>query len=536
MKIQFGRTGLLVAAVASAVAVLAIALVVALGVRAVVAGPGASPDPPNPGHAWDQVEGHGSGGGTYWLGTTTSDALELRVNGSRALRVEPSADLAVTGPNVIAGYMYNAATTGVLGATIGGGGDLGHQNVVTDDQGTVAGGFGNRAGDDAGTTNDATSATVGGGLSNVAGSGGATVAGGDNNFAFYLSAVGGGVANNASGSSATIAGGWFNTASGGYATIGGGANNNSGTGSYPTVGGGQDNTAQNAYATVSGGLNNMASGNRATIGGGDSNVASSNYATVGGGQQNTAGDEWATVPGGASNTAAADYSFAAGRRAKANHNGAFVWADSTDADFLSERADQFRVRAEGGVRFDDGAKWVDIRDDTTDLITTSTGGHLTLGGIWTDSSDADRKENFTPVDGQEVLASLAEIPITTWNSKAQDPSIRHMGPTAQDFYAAFDLGEDELHIASLDSSGVALAAIQGLYELVQGLEAENASLQQRLDDLEARVTALEGGAPRNQGSETGLSSIMPTGSLALAGLLVVGGLVLVQRRRAGGQP
>jgi hypothetical protein len=42
-----------------------------------------------------------------------------------------------------------------------------------------------------------------------------------------------------------------------------------------------------------------------------------------------------TIPGGRDNLAAGDYSFAAGHRAKANDNGAFVWADSTDADFSS---------------------------------------------------------------------------------------------------------------------------------------------------------------------------------------------------------
>jgi hypothetical protein len=130
---------------------------------------------------------------------------------------------------------------------------------------------------------------------------------------------------------------------------------------------------------------------------------------------------------------------------------------------------------------------------------------------------------------------LAGIPITEWNYKTQDPSNRHIGPMAQDFYAAFGLSDDELYISPIDTDGVALAAIQGLYEIVQDLEVENASLQQRVDDLDARVTALEGGAPLERGSESLLSSIMPFGSLFFAGLFVVGGLVLVQRRRAGGR-
>ncbi len=49
------------------------------------------------------------------------------------------------------------------------------------------------------------------------------------------------------------------------------------------------------------------------------------------------------------NFASGDYSFAAGRRAKAYYDGDFIWADSTDADFGATAADQFLVRASGGV-------------------------------------------------------------------------------------------------------------------------------------------------------------------------------------------
>lgn len=59
------------------------------------------------------------------------------------------------------------------------------------------------------------------------------------------------------------------------------------------------------------------------------------------------------------------------------------------------------------------------------------------------------------MDGQDVLASLAKIPIETWNLKSQDPSVHHIGPMAQDFYAAFEVGEDERHISTVDADGVA---------------------------------------------------------------------------------
>jgi hypothetical protein len=73
------------------------------------------------------------------------------------------------------------------------------------------------------------------------------------------------------------------------------------------------------------------------------------YCTVGGGRRNTASGDHAAVIGGYYNTASGDYSFAAGNRAKANHTGAFVWADGTGADFASTGINQFLIRASGGV-------------------------------------------------------------------------------------------------------------------------------------------------------------------------------------------
>jgi hypothetical protein len=87
-----------------------------------------------------------------------------------------------------------------------------------------------------------------------------------------------------------------------------------------------------------------------------------------------------------------------------------------------------------------------------------------------------------------VLERLARIPINTWNWRAQEDSIRHMGPMAQDFFAAFQVGEDEKHITTVDADGVALAAIQGLNQKledqIRGKDAEILNLKERLDRLE----------------------------------------------------
>jgi len=649
MKIHMSRRLFLPAAVLGGVAVFAAVFFVALAVHSVVADPGGPV--PNPGHAWTEIQGHGDDADACYVSTENDQAFEVRVNGSRALRLEPTTDI----PNLIGGYSGNNVTAGAVGATIGGGGQGGNANRVTDEFGTVGGGIGNLAGNDEGGTIDdvphatvagggyntasghsatvaggynntasANQATVGGGEGNTATGGSATVAGGDFNAASGSGAtvggggwntadneyatVAGGNNNTASGDSATIGGGDFNAASGGAATVGGGAENtasddyatvgggysnqttedapyatvgggydNQTDGWYATVGGGRLNIASASDATVGGGVGNTASGGSATVAGGDSNIATGGSATVGGGESNTAdgvgttvgggiendsggGGAYttvggglqntvvndrttvgggannsasgyaATVPGGESNNADGDYSFAAGRQASAAQNGCFVWGDGSATAVSCDSPDEFVVQAGGGLEFhgaSDLSDWVKISQNPTGLITTSTGGHLTRGGVWTNASDGDMKENFSAVDGQAVLASLAEMPISTWNHKTEDASVRHMGPTAQDFYAAFNLGPSDTSIGTLDADGVALAAIQGLYEVVQEQDA-------RIQALEARVAALEGEAPADGGSAGPLLSVMPFGPLLLGGL-VVGGLVLVQRRRAGGR-
>ena len=140
-------------------------------------------------------------------------------------------------------------------------------------------------------------------------------------------------------------------------------------------------------------------------------------------------------------------------------------------------------------------------------------------------------------EGQLLVVPGMALPVSRWNWKSQDASQQRIGPTAQDFHAAFGLGgDDDRHITGSDADGVALAAIQGLYEIVQGLEAENASLQQRLDDLDARVTALEAGAGTSAASAGSDFPGLSPWWLALLGGLVVVGLVLAQRRLAGGRP
>ena len=303
---------------------------------------------------------------------------------------------------------------------------------------------------------------------------------------------------------ATIAGG------GDFGSTCGGTHNqpcwNRALAGYAAVGGGLANTASGGVSTVAGGQWNTASGGEAAVGGGYGNSALGDYATVGGGFGNTAGvgpsgtGDYAAVPGGCDNTASGEYSFAAGRQANATQQGAFVWADSTDLAYdpwslptPGGYVNSFYVRATGGV-------FLVTAVDGTGLPTSGT--YLWGGGSgWATYSDRRAKANFSPVDGRAILERLAGIPIETWNYKAQSAWIRHIGPMAQDFHAAFAVGEDDKTINSLDADGVALAAIQGLYQVVQekdariavqdtqiaALKAQHAEVAARLAEIEARL-------------------------------------------------
>ncbi len=137
---------------------------------------------------------------------------------------------------------------------------------------------------------------------------------------------------------------------------------------------------------------------------------------------------------------------------------------------------QFNVRAAGGIRFFTAC----CNYDTG--VTISAGG-----GAWNSISDRNAKENFQSVAPREILRGVLNLPISTWNYKSQDRSIRHIGAMAQDFFATFKVGENDKTITTIDPDGVALAAIQGLHEELKDRDATIQQQQQRVDRLEQRV-------------------------------------------------
>lgn len=124
---------------------------------------------------------------------------------------------------------------------------------------------------------------------------------------------------------------------------------NTADGDSSTIGGGSNNYTTGKHSTISGGNSNTVNGDGGTIGGGSYNTVDGLYATIAGGYYNQALGAYSTIPGGDYNAAAGANSFAAGHRAKADHDGSYVWADHTDEDFISTAADQYLIRATGGV-------------------------------------------------------------------------------------------------------------------------------------------------------------------------------------------
>jgi hypothetical protein len=248
------------------------------------------------------------------------------------------------------------------------------------------------------------------------------------------------------------------------------------------AGGGGNDTGGNAYP-------NRVTANFGTVGGGANNTANGFAATAGGGEYNTASGSYATIPGGYGNIAT-DNALAAGHRAKADNQGSFVWADSSEYDFHSATANQFAVRCTGG------AKFVTLIDS---FGVGTAGVRLQAGDTaWSSISDRNQKKNFQPVDGEAVLEKLAKMPVQAWNyTWEEDTNTPHLGPMAQDFKAAFYPGRDDKSINTLEFDGVELAAIQGLNQKLEAevkrgrdKDTQISMLQERLARLEAALTEM----------------------------------------------
>ena len=399
----------------------------------------------------------------------------LTSNDDWVVEVEDSEDDA---GNVVQGHSSTWLDGSVVGAVVGGGGTTEDPSVnrgpheVYGDYTTIGGGANNQAGVEEGDANGAYS-TVGGGTNNQAGgapdgepfTSHATVGGGGGNIAYSTATISGGMDNRALGLASTVGGGRNNLAQAELATVSGGGFTDSENREETA------NAVYDNYGTVGGGGNNRAgvdddeptTAEFATVGGGEDNEASGDHATVGGGEDNTASGSFSTVPGGAENTAAGDYSFAAGRGASADQDGAFVFGDSSDTAVTSDGADearfQMQIVAEQGVD---------------------------------DQSARAAKTNVEPADAGTILDGVRSLAVSTWEYSDGDGNgtgRRHVGPMAEDFHDAFEVGDGKT-INSIDRGGVAFAAIQALSEKLEEKDDRLVVQAERIDELESQNEAL----------------------------------------------
>jgi hypothetical protein len=108
-------------------------------------------------------------------------------------------------------------------------------------------------------------------------------------------------------------------------------------------------------------------------------------------------------------------------------------------------------------------------------VTNGNGAHLTKGGVWTNASDVNKKENFTDLNANDLLQKISQLNIQRWRYKGSNEY--HIGPTSQDFYKAFGVGTDDKGISTIDPAGIALAAIKEQQKVILQLQAEITQLR-----------------------------------------------------------
>lgn len=387
--------------------------------------------------------------------------------------------------------------SGAEGAFIGGGGKVtggvlggpDEGNRVSDHNAVIGGGYGNFAGNGDGDPASRPFAAVLGGIFNTASG--------------ARSMVGGGDGNRAAGGSAAVLGGFSNVAAGDASAVPGGGSNCAG-GSFSLAAGRRAKVGAPTGSTIPGciasSLPGDADGHQGTFVWAD--AVDANFSSTGENQfmvratggfgLNTAPPTTGFLEMTVQSFDVSDFANLWLKQASANQNGILVsvggGATTNNAGFFIDHYDgttqsrRLELSSNGAVS---------IRSNTTGANTGVT--MAANGGSFTSLSDRRLKTAIMAVDARQVLDRLVDLPVSTWSYIAQGTAIRHIGPMAQDFKAAFGVGESDTGITTIDADGVALAAIQGLNAKVDAeraaLMAENADLRARIERLEARLGA-----------------------------------------------
>ena len=300
----------------------------------------------------------------------------------------------------------------------------------------------------------------------------------------------------------SIALGENNKANGSHAVAMGGGTGAAGDYSfamgYLTSASGPSSIAMGSQVSASGSYS-VAMGYQAQAGGPYAFAAGNN--SIATGESSIALGSYAKAPGdggiaiGSLNTADGTSSIVMGLNASSNgHDNVFVYNDGFYPGFTPAQDRVFMAAAQNGFSFHTGTDDNPLSlalvpgSGATFITGLSSGVKVAVGsGSWTSLSDRNAKVALHSVDVREVLEKVAALPMSTWQYKSQDAQYRHLGPMAQDFYAAFKLGESDTGIDVVDADGVALAAIQGLNSL---LAQKDAKANKRLDEKDREIAAL----------------------------------------------
>jgi hypothetical protein len=273
--------------------------------------------------------------------------------------------------------------------------------------------------------------------------------------------------------------GHWDDASVGYYSWAGGVNTRASGGGAFAFGGGATASGQYAIAIGNG---VVASGNTSVALGGGAKCGGTRCFALGL-YANASGADAIAI--GARTTADADNSLALGYRSSVNgKTGAIVISDASVHDSLEATANnQFSVRAAGGYRLFTNA-------NQTAGVTLAAGG-----SSWNVVSDRNRKQDLADVDGEQVLAALRGVRVSTWRYRDEaDRTVRHIGPMAQDWHRAFRLNGDSRTINMSDFDGVNLAAVRALEARTAELRAKAAevgALRRELAELRAAQAATQ---------------------------------------------
>jgi ribosomal protein S6E (S10) len=474
------------------------------------------------GGGWGLNGNAGTDGATNFIGTTDAQALNFKVNNEKAGRIEVG-----TNPNTFFGFQAGNNNTGTKSLGIGyqslfqnqsdNNIGIGYQSLYSNTTGHFNSAFGNMALKANITGGFNTAIGTASLLTNSSGSGNAAfghntllanTTGGDNTAIGIQS-----LSNNTIGRNNTAVGSntlYFNVAGSGGIAIGADAmrNANNQTTAFqntnvaigfesiagtvdPSSNTGLGNTAT-GYQSLknnSSGSNNLANGNTTlisnTTGGENTAVGAQSLQINTTGNNNTGvGKQTLALNTTGSNNTAVGYL----ANVSANN---LTNATAVGANSIVSASNNMVFGNNGVIGWGFGTSPVGGADAIrvgTDA-TNGNGATLSLGGVWTNTSDRNKKENFTAIDRISLLNKIAQLPITQWNYKGESRSVTHIGPMAQDFFNLFQVGKDDKSISTIDPAGIALAAIQQLIKENEQLKYSLKSLTQENLNLQSQVEA-----------------------------------------------